>query len=381
MPSTEAVVKMMHIGSPEHASKLNVYQYHFLDDLSFVRNPHDVFTESAKEEVDAYLAALRERFTSAGWEGDGKIGVIWFPPFVDVGIEDTWGTYVWHVKQSNNGTSWLAAHEDLTFKRLREQNETERYITKSPVSIMFTPGESLIKQTMKVLQDLSRRLKALRGISDPAIAEVAEELLIVAQGDLVAQLNYYLDDCYLQLLLEIFENGNVSGLQLGKFKANLNPQAYIPELNGEDDRESEVGQWFTMKGLIRDILFSYKFEPFKTKTELLFKACDFQSESDLKRELTKHVQLRNCVQHHDRHVTEDSLRQAGLNEFILLEDDKSNRGITAGSAIKFTPTELKAFGHVLHKLAAAFDEHAQKRIRARYWISSKEQRKRSGKGG
>jgi hypothetical protein len=371
----------MHIGSPEHASKLNVYQYQFLDDLSFVRSPHEVFGESAKEEIDAYLAALRQRFTGAGWEGDGRIGVIWFPPFVDVGIEDTWGNYVWHVKQSNNGTSWLATHEDLAFKRLREQNDTERYITQSPVSIMFTPGESLIKQTTKVLQDLSRRLKALGGISDPVVAEVAEELLIVAQGDLVAQLNYYLDDCYLQLLIEIFENGNVSGLQLGKFKANLNPQAYIPELNGEEDRESEVGQWFTMKGLIRDILFSYKFEPFKTKTELLFKACDFQGESDLKSELTKHVQLRNCVQHHDRHVTKDSLRQAGLKEFILLQDDKSNQRITAGSAIKFSLAELTDFGNVLDRLASAFDKHAQKRIRARYWISSKLQGKRSGKRG
>ena len=368
----------MHIGSPEHASKLNVYQYHFLDDLSFLRSPHEVFTESAKGEIDAYLAALRHRLTSAGWEGDGKFGIIWFPPFVDIGIEDTWGIYVWHVKQSNNGTSWLATDENLTFKRLREQNETERWIARSPVSIMFAPGESLIKQTQKVLQDLSRRLKALTRISNPVISEVREELLTVAQGDLVAQLNYYLDDCYLQLLIEIFENGNVSGLQLGRFKANLNPQAYIPALsNGEDERESEVGQWFTMKGLIRDIWISYKFEPFKTKAELLFKACGFQGEPDLNRELTKHVQLRNCVQHHDRHVTKDSLRQAGLKEFTLLQNDKSNQRITAGSPIKFTLKELTAFGDVLAKIASAFDKHAQKRIRARYWINVKPKVKES----
>src|SRR5215831_9509881 len=88
---------------------LHVYAYHFLDDLRFVRAPDEVLNDLDRNELACLLEAVRDRFLSAGWEGDGKLGIIWLPPFVDAGVEDTWGTYVWHVKQDNNGTSWLAS--------------------------------------------------------------------------------------------------------------------------------------------------------------------------------------------------------------------------------------------------------------------------------
>ena len=50
---------------------------------------------------------VAKAFVKNGWEGDGTLMLIWFPPFVDYKIEDTFGSYVWHVKQSNNGTSFL----------------------------------------------------------------------------------------------------------------------------------------------------------------------------------------------------------------------------------------------------------------------------------
>src|SRR5438270_3846016 len=134
----------MHINDPKHAYKLKVYQYHFLDDLSFVKRPQKVFIESSEEEIEAYIVAVRERFTEAGWEGDGDIGIIWVPPFVDIGIEDTWGTYIWHVKQSNNGTSWLASDAIINFKRIREQNESRLWATHVPVGLMYSPGEYLV---------------------------------------------------------------------------------------------------------------------------------------------------------------------------------------------------------------------------------------------
>ena len=69
-----------------------------------------------------YLEKIEELFREIGWEGDGKLGVIWIPPFVDIGIEDGWGTYIWHVKQSNNGTSWLASNCTLNFERIKAQD-------------------------------------------------------------------------------------------------------------------------------------------------------------------------------------------------------------------------------------------------------------------
>jgi hypothetical protein len=66
--------------------------------------------------VDALLDAVSALFKENGWEGDGNIGLIWLPPFVGVGGEDTYGSHIWHVKQGNNGTSWLASEYRLPFK-------------------------------------------------------------------------------------------------------------------------------------------------------------------------------------------------------------------------------------------------------------------------
>jgi hypothetical protein len=106
----------------ETTQKLFVYHYEHLDDLSFVRRPEDVYGGFDPEELGHQKSTVRAALLSAGWEGDGELGLIWLPPFVDVGVEDISGTYLWHVKQSNNGTSWIASGCRLPFRRLEEQN-------------------------------------------------------------------------------------------------------------------------------------------------------------------------------------------------------------------------------------------------------------------
>jgi hypothetical protein len=94
----------MRVPHPDTAKRLDIQHYQFLDYHDFIRTPKDVFDESSKEELDKFVRALRRELTKAGWEGDGEIGLIWLPPFIDVGVEDTWGTCVWHVKQSNKAS-------------------------------------------------------------------------------------------------------------------------------------------------------------------------------------------------------------------------------------------------------------------------------------
>jgi len=100
----------------------HVYTYTFLDDLSCIKNPYDYFglEPKDKEKIDDAIHLIKERFLEYVWKGDGTIGIIWLPPFVDVGVEDTWGTYIWHVKQSNNGISFLTCDYPLDFERLKE---------------------------------------------------------------------------------------------------------------------------------------------------------------------------------------------------------------------------------------------------------------------
>ncbi len=44
--------------------------------------------------------------------------VLWLPPFIGVGVEDTYGVVCFHVKQSNNGTLWFASKYALPFETL-----------------------------------------------------------------------------------------------------------------------------------------------------------------------------------------------------------------------------------------------------------------------
>jgi hypothetical protein len=105
-----------------------VYQYQHLDDLRAVLKPAEVFGDTGQfydgdeRSVEERVEEVKQLFLKKGWEGDGEIGLIWLPPFVDIGIEDTHGTYIWHVKQGNNGMSWLASPVELDFKRLMDQN-------------------------------------------------------------------------------------------------------------------------------------------------------------------------------------------------------------------------------------------------------------------
>jgi len=59
---------------------------------------------------------LAELFRDAGWEGDGTIECFFVPPcFSSQSEGDTWCTTIYHVKQSNNGTSWLAIPNGFQF--------------------------------------------------------------------------------------------------------------------------------------------------------------------------------------------------------------------------------------------------------------------------
>ena len=68
----------------------------------------DELNEAATKQREAVLRKeLSEKFRSAGWEGDGEIGCIFIaPPFSTRGW--TACEVIFHVKQSNNGTSFLA---------------------------------------------------------------------------------------------------------------------------------------------------------------------------------------------------------------------------------------------------------------------------------
>lgn len=76
-----------------------LYAFDHLDELTFMRDA----AELPAEVVDR----AKEEFLGAGWEGDGKLQIAWIPPFADRDADQGRGAFVIHVKQSNNGTSWI----------------------------------------------------------------------------------------------------------------------------------------------------------------------------------------------------------------------------------------------------------------------------------
>ncbi len=111
------------LDDPTSVRKWNAYSYHHIDILVGMPKARDVlFDSQGGFELMQEIMAL---FRRAGWEGDGMIQIMWLPPFLfDDG--DTWGEVCFHVKQSNNGTSWIASKKRLPFRSLELENSTHK---------------------------------------------------------------------------------------------------------------------------------------------------------------------------------------------------------------------------------------------------------------
>ncbi|MCW3465014.1 hypothetical protein [Chitinophaga nivalis] len=99
--------------APEALREFHLTAYEWIDNLHFTADPHVYLTNAA-----AYLTVARELFLAAGWDGDGEIGLIWIPPFMlhEMAFqEDARGVIIWHVKQEEDGISWLLSPIALPF--------------------------------------------------------------------------------------------------------------------------------------------------------------------------------------------------------------------------------------------------------------------------
>ena len=103
----------------------DVVSYFVIDDfrcmhpLSEVDLYPDVVYSSSDEYMtdDIFKSELHNLFLSAGWEGDGEIQCIFIPPCFIFGVEDGCCRIIFHVKQKNNGISWLAIPKWMDFVR------------------------------------------------------------------------------------------------------------------------------------------------------------------------------------------------------------------------------------------------------------------------
>ena len=105
--------------NPKLIADFFVYQYQHVDELAFMPLAADVLAHHPR--FGEVIEKVKYRLGAEGWEGDGQIRLLWFPPFIGSGVEDTWGVGTWFVKQQNNGTAWIASPVALPFARLLGQ--------------------------------------------------------------------------------------------------------------------------------------------------------------------------------------------------------------------------------------------------------------------
>jgi len=99
---------------PEELRSFHLSMIEWIDNLSFMRPIAEFISDSSLAEQYRRIAA--ERFREAGWDGDGEIQLFWLPNFVIPrnSSPPNWeGFVVWHVKQSEDGLSWVLSPVQL----------------------------------------------------------------------------------------------------------------------------------------------------------------------------------------------------------------------------------------------------------------------------
>ena len=92
-----------------------IYQFHHDDEMRYSRlfwNDDTLRTLGHDLEMD-FVTKLESVFSKAGWAGDGQIQQTLLPPFCSIGNGDTCWFPIFVVKQSNNGTLFIASPKQL----------------------------------------------------------------------------------------------------------------------------------------------------------------------------------------------------------------------------------------------------------------------------
>ncbi|MCF6406745.1 hypothetical protein L3C95_27860 [Chitinophaga filiformis] len=104
---------------PETLRTFIVQSYQWIDNLNFTLSP-----EECLKNAEEYISIAKEMFLDAGWDGDGNIALMWIPPFMLQGKQTAEGITIWHVKQLEDGVSWLLSPNGIAmFNSIRHSQE------------------------------------------------------------------------------------------------------------------------------------------------------------------------------------------------------------------------------------------------------------------
>lgn len=346
-----------------------------MDDLSFVRsaesvtNDHVLFSYDIDDERrEAVEDIVRQKLTAEGWEGDGDLGLIWLPPFA-LDNPDTYGTYVWHVKQRNNGTSWIASTEQLFFNELLAQNR--RAPQGVPVHILFVECRGAIKSLRDTSRNTIKRLASIRDLENKHEDLKLESVILEhAYCDLVQQFHHFLDACYLVLLQESLQEGNYYKikLRLPKAKFSFDTEGIdAPYLMGAD-----AENWLIKNQIISSIWHAFKFEPFNEKIKSIPKSVGLKWDPRLIEYLKQAVAVRNCFQHHSGQLHQDALRTINGNaESITMRDKNGTYQVNKWDDLTIHEREFHCLCYHIRHAVNRLNVHVNHHIYKRYYLTER----------
>jgi hypothetical protein len=113
-----------HLSSPRKAKDWYVYECHHIDDMAGFLDAEKTFGD--KIGIHALFNIIRAQMIIRGWEGDGDLELCWLPPFC-LRNSGTIGGIIWHVKQANNGTSYIVSEYRLNSSAVDKDGNISTY--------------------------------------------------------------------------------------------------------------------------------------------------------------------------------------------------------------------------------------------------------------
>lgn len=341
--------------------KLVVLQYTFIDDHSAILKPEQIFNQNSN--LEHAIESVKKSFIEAGWEGDGTIGLIWIPPFLDQASEDNFGDYIWHVKQSNNGISFLGFFNPIQSAKLLDQN---KYFVDDgkqikPIHILYNENEWLVIK----LQEIGKLLIEIEdSINKNAIKPIINEIsLYYIQNEIIGLFSEFIDDCYLNFLIHVLNNNNPDSIKLKSFSVKLD----LTSLSETSDK-IPGSHWLTINQIISYIWKDFKFQQFKERFNEIQKSIDYIGNKKYIDVIYKHVVIRNCIQHHNCVLEKTTLKPLGANRIEVLDNNGKKVVIKEWEKIIISVNEVKLLNDTIITFVNEYAKYVKERIKERHFL-------------
>ncbi len=343
----------------QEINQLVVKTYTFMDNLDARFDPYDVYKNT--NELDKIINLIKNKFIAAGWEGDGDIKLIWIPCFLDQTLDELYGEYVWHVKQDNNGISFLAINKSLDSERLKEQNKN--FSISEYEIILKNIIYQIVEYSKKSLNNNKILLVELLTLNSSEL--ITEKFYInnleLLQGNLISTLNYFIDEVYGEYLIHVIGNGNKDSLKLNKIKTTLD----LEKLTSMDSFPLDESNFDILTTITSCVWKDFKFLDFKERFSAILKCVDYNCDKDILNIINKHVAIRNCFQHHQGKVEKRTINKLGFEKLEIKLSKNQKKIIKENEEIQLTKEEIELLVETLLKFYEDYNSHVNYRIKTR----------------